>query len=705
MKKIIISEGVINMNKNLVKKSLLIVGFIVLLLLNYMVYGNVEKKIVLTYLYMNLETLKHENLLPRAIITLSLLSILMFAVHTKIKKMNQQILNENYQNLTSLYEELAAIEEELRTQYHELQQSEEFLRISEERYKLAIDGANDAIWEWDIKKNIFFASDKWYDFTEYTFNKNDSFKDVLQKLSPNKDKKILLNNLNDHLSGKTPFYECEFNLKTKSGMEKWLFIRAKALMNKEGKAIKMAGSISDITARKTIEKKTEFLAYYDSLTALPNRLMVINKLNKFLKDSDESGKKGAVIFVDLDNFKRVNDTLGHEYGDKLLQHVANTLKSVIGDNALVSRLGGDEFLILQHDIKNEDAVIKACKRIISAFENPFEINEQKTFTSVSLGISIYPQDGVSTNSLLKNADTAMYKAKDLGKNRYEFYNSRMSYEVLRKAELEEGLRNAIKNNELNLYYQLRLIATLEKIKAMEALLRWKNSENGFISPAEFIPVAEDSSLIVSIGHWVLKTACNQAKLWLDKGYNLGMIAVNVSVVQLQDPDFLEMVKSTLIESNLPPELLEIEITESVFMESVQANIATLEKLKKLGVSIALDDFGTGYSSLSYLRLLPINVLKIDKSFIDRIHFNSKDCSMLEGIIHLSHNMNISVVAEGVELKEQLEILTSMNCEIVQGYLFSKPVPSELIENMLYQLNSINYECNRTTDQLLIKSFV
>lgn len=299
----------------------------------------------------------------------------------------------------------------------------------------------------------------------------------------------------------------------------------------------------------------------------------------------------------------------------------------------------------------------------------------------------------------------MYKAKDLGKNRYEFYNSRMSYEVLRKAELEEGLRNAIKNNELNLYYQPQINCNTGKIKAMEALLRWKNIENGFISPAEFIPVAEDSSLIVSIGHWVLKTACNQTKLWLDKGYDFGMIAVNVSVVQLQDPDFLEMVKSTLIESNLPPELLEIEITESVFMESVQANIANLEKLKKLGVSIALDDFGTGYSSLSYLRLLPINVLKIDKSFIDRIHFNSKDCSMLEGIIHLSNNLNISVVAEGVELKEQLEILTSMNCEIVQGYLFSKPVPSELIENMLYQLNSINYECNRTPAQLLIKSFV
>ena len=700
------------MNKNLIKNIFLIIGFILFLILNVIIYCKGQKKIISTYLYMDLVSFKSSNALPRAIIILSILLIILFFVHIEIRKTDKKLLSKNYEELNALYEELnasneelTATEEELRTQYYELNKSEESLRVSEERYKLAIEATNDAIWEWDIEKNIFFASDKWNDLTEYTFSKRDSFKNILQKLSPSKSQKILLNNLNDHLGGKTPFYQCEFKLKTKSGKEKWLFIRAKALINEEGKAIKMAGSITDITNRKIIEKKTEFLAYYDSLTALPNRAMVINELNKFLKDSDESDKKGAVIFVDLDNFKKVNDTLGHEYGDKLLQRVANTLKIAAAENTIVSRLGGDEFLILKHAINNENDVIKVCKRIISAFENPFEINEQKIFTSVSIGISIYPRNGISTNSLLKNADTAMYKAKDLGKNRYELYNNRMSYEVLRKTELEEGLRNAIENNELNLYYQPQIDCKTGKIKAMEALLRWKNTENGFVSPVEFIPIAEDSSLIIPIGQWVLKTACKQTKLWLDKGYDFGTIAVNVSVVQLQHPGFLEMVKSTLIESKLPAELLQIEITESVFMESVQANIAALEKLKKLGVSIALDDFGTGYSSLSYLRLLPISVLKIDKSFIDRIHFNSKDCSILEGIIHLSHNMNISVVAEGVELEEQLEILNSMNCGIVQGHLFSKPMPAEIIENMAYPLNSTNYQCKKITGQLVSKSFV
>lgn len=690
------------MNKNLIKNIFLIIGFIVFFLLNFIIYCKGKKEIVLTYLYMDLEALKHANILPRAIIILSILLIILFVVHVEIRKTDKKLLNENYQKLTSLYEDLAAKEEELRSQFNELQQSEEFLRISEERYKLAIEGANDAIWEWDIEKNIFFASDKWNVLTECTFNKNDSFKIILQKLSPSKIHKILLNNLNDHLSGKTHFYKCDFKLRTKNGKEKWLFIRGKALINGNGKAIKMAGSITDITARKISERKTEFLAYYDSLTALPNRAMVINELDKFLKDSDEIYKKGAVFFVDLDNFKRVNDTLGHEYGDKLLQHVANTLKIIAGENNIVSRLGGDEFLILQHNIKNENSITKVCKRIISEFQNPFKINKQKIFTSVSIGISIYPQDGISTNSLLKNADTAMYKAKNSGKNRYEFYNNIMSYEVLRKTELENGLRNAVENNELKLYYQPQIHFKTGKIKATEALLRWENNENGFISPVEFIPIAEDSSLIVPIGQWALETACKQAKDWLDKGYDFGMIAVNVSVVQLQHPNFLEMVKSSLIENNLPSELLQIEITESVFMESVQDNIATLEKLKKLGVSIALDDFGTGYSSLSYLRLLPISVLKIDKSFIDRIHFNSKDCAVLEGIIHLSHNMNISVVAEGVELKEQLQILDSMNCKIIQGYLFSKPMPAEFIESISYP---INYECKKLTSQLLSNRLV
>lgn len=689
------------MNKTLIKKFSLIIGVVIFFILNCLMFGNAEKKIILTYLYLDIESIKNENILLHASVMIFMLFLIMFVVNIKIKRTNQKMLHENYEELTSVYEELAATEEELRLQYEEVQKSEEFLRVSEERYKLAVEGANDAIWEWDIENNNFFASDKWIDLTGYIFNKNDNFKNILKNLLPNQDKKVLLTSLDDHLSGKTPFYECEFKLKTKK-KEKWLFIRAKALINGNGHAVKMAGSITDTTVRKTIEKKNEYLAYYDNLTDLPNRAMFKNELNKLLKDSTENGKKGAILFVDLDNFKRVNDTLGHEYGDNLLQRVANTLNTIAGKNNLVARLGGDEFIIIQHNIKNRNDVIKLCEKIVSSFKNPFIINEQKVFTSVSIGISIYLQDGISTNALLKNADTAMYKAKDSGKNRYEFYDSRMSYEVLRKSELEEGLRSSIKNNELILYYQPEIHCKTGKIEAIETLLRWKSNENGFVSPVEFIPIAEDSSLIISIGQWVLLTACKQAKKWLDKGYNFGIIAVNVSVVQLQHPGFFKMLELALSESNLPPELLEIEITESVLMQSLQSNIAALEKLKKLGIRIVLDDFGTGYSSLNYLRLLPISVLKIDKSFIDRIHSNSKDCSVVDGIIHLSHNMNIDVVAEGVELEKQFEILDSMNCDRVQGYLFGKPMPAEFIENMIYPTN---YNFKKITSKLQCRNFI
>lgn len=563
-------------------------------------------------------------------------------------------------------------------------------KLMGKRYKLAIEGSNGAIWEYDIEKSDFFASDRWEDITGYRLNKNDTLKSILEKLLPDENKEILLNDLNDHLAGTTPFYECEFKLRTKCGKEKWIFIRAKALRNVKGKVLKMAGYITDITEQKIIQGKYKYVGYYDSLTTLPNRKMFQDTLDKVLKNSSESSKKGSVLFIDIDNFKKVNDTLGHQYGDKLLQYVANTLKNIMKEDNTVFRLGGDEFLIIQHNIKHKSHIVKICNRIISSFKGPFKISGKLIFISVSIGISIYPQDGTTTNSLLKNADTAMYKAKNSGKNRYEFYNSRMSYEVLRKAELEEGLRTALENNEFQLYYQPEIDCETGEIKAMEALLRWGNIENEFISPVEFIPVAEDTSLIVPIGKWVLETACKQHKQWLDKGYDFGIMSVNVSVVQLQDPGFFKMVETVLAKTNLPPKLLEIEITESEVMQFLQSNIAALEKLRKLGINIALDDFGTGYSSLNYLRLLPINALKIDKSFIDRIHFNSKDCSVVDGIIHLSHNMNINVIAEGVELAKQFEILRSMNCERIQGYLFSKPIPVENIESVVYSSCKFNH---------------
>lgn len=608
-----------------------------------------------------------------------LIFIIILVVNIKRRKSSEIKLLENYEELSAIYEELTATEEELRAQYDELQQGEEFLRISDERYKLALEGSSDAIWEWDIEKNKFFASDKWEDITGHNFSEDSSLKNILENLVSHEDKELIIKNLSCHLNGATPFYNCEF--RTVDENERWLYIRGKSLRNKYSKAFKMAGSISNITWRKTIEEKNKHLAYYDSLTSLPNRILLVDKLNEALTTASKTGEKGAVFFIDLDNFKRVNDTLGHHYGDKLLQSVAIAIKNAVGGNATVCRLGGDEFSILIRGITDKDDIIKICDKIINTYKNPFELDGKQIFTSVSIGVSLYPNDGINSNLLLKNADTAMYKAKDLGKNRYEFFNTNMFDEVLKKTKIEKGLRDALKNNELQLYYQPQIDCKTRKVEAMEALLRWKSNDFGFVSPAEFIPVAEETSLIVPIGEWVLRTACIQGKEWLDKGYNLGVMAVNVSIVQLQHPGFFNAVKTALKDSKLPPELLEIEITESVLMQCLDCNIELLNKLRQLGINIALDDFGTGYSSLSYLRILPINNLKIDKSFIDSIHLNYGDRSVVSGIIQLAHEMNLNVVAEGVEWQEQFRILQSMNCERVQGYFFSKPIPADKIESL------------------------
>ncbi|MTK13121.1 MAG: EAL domain-containing protein [Clostridiaceae bacterium] len=429
------------------------------------------------------------------------------------------------------------------------------------------------------------------------------------------------------------------------------------------------------------EERYKHLAYYDNLTSLPNKISFLDELDKAIDYSNKTGEKGAVLFIDLDNFKRVNDTLGHHYGDRLLKVVADRLETIIDKNKSLYRLGGDEFLVLMKNVENKKTIANTCKKITNSFRSHFEIDGKQLFTTVSIGISLYPNDGLDSNLILKNADTAMYRAKDLGRNRYEFYNIEMFNEILKKSQIEKGLRNAIIKNEFQLYYQPQIDCKTRKIKGMEALLRWKSNDFGFVSPAEFIPIAEETSLILPIGRWVLKTACKQAKQWLDFGYNLGAIAVNVSIVQLQHPGFINIIKNALIDSNLPPKLLEIEITESVLMQCLDYNITILNELKRLGINISLDDFGTGYSSLNYLRILPINNLKIDKSFIDSIHLNSGDKEIADGIIQLAHKMNLNVIAEGVEWENQFQILQSLNCEMVQGYLFSRPIPADHIENL------------------------
>lgn len=619
------------------------------------------------------KTYKKYIYISLAVVAGLIVLIIVLAVNVKRRTDIEKKLIDNYKELNSIYEELAATQSQLKAQCDELKENEEELRESEERYKLAVEGVNDAIWEWDIRNDKFFLSNKWQEIMNYKISNEESFIDIFENTLISEDFKKFMSNLRKHINDYTPYMDVECRVNYKIKEEKWISIKGKVLRDNNGNPLKMAGSITDITERKKANNKIKFLAYHDRLTGLFNRTAFLNHIKEELEFIKRTKSKGAILFLDLDNFKKVNDTLGHVYGDELLKNIANQLDCVLDNGEIVYRLGGDEFLIFRPYIKDSNEAKKLAEDILDIFKKPFKIYEKQIFTSASIGISMYPDDGINENILLKNADIVMYKAKESGKNKYLFYNKNMFSDILRKSQLEEELRNAINNKELQLYYQPQVDTFSGKIKGSEVLLRWKSKKFGQVSPVEFIPLAEKTLLINSIGSWVLKEACLKLKEWLNLGLEPITISVNVSVIQLQEEDFLTTLKNILKETNVEAEYLELEITESVIMECVDENLNILNEIRNLGVKIALDDFGTGYSSLSYLKMLPITKLKLDKSFIDKIHLNKKDKFIVDGIIQLAHKMNLDVIAEGVELKEQVEILRGFHCNKIQGYYFSKPL--------------------------------
>ncbi|GAA0726926.1 hypothetical protein GCM10008905_23940 [Clostridium malenominatum] len=421
------------------------------------------------------------------------------------------------------------------------------------------------------------------------------------------------------------------------------------------------------------ENRIEEMAYYDKVTGLPNRNYIMERFEI---------KNSALIFLDIDEFKKVNDTLGHNKGDELLKKIAFRLKKYSPSNSMVGRFGGDEFLILIPEFYDIKELEEICNNLINMFKVPFILDGVRNYVTASLGISVAPMDGEEIDVLLKNADTAMYRAKEQGKNQYCFFNHTMSKELLRKISIENNLRHALKKNEFKLYYQPQINLYSGKIEGMEALLRWNNKELGFVSPNEFIPIAEKNGLIVPIGNWVMKKACQQNKIWLSKGFKYDYIGINVSSIQFVRDDFVNTVSNVLEREKLPSSYLDIEITESLLIDSTENNINKLKDLKSMGVKISLDDFGTGYSSLNYLMQFPINKLKIDKSFVQNICNNKEQELIIDVIINLSKRLGQKVVAEGVETKEQLELLKSMGCDIAQGYYFSKPLSVEDMEELL-----------------------
>jgi len=418
------------------------------------------------------------------------------------------------------------------------------------------------------------------------------------------------------------------------------------------------------------------LSYYDYLTDLPNRRYANKFLQGALKEAAEHRHKVAVLYLDLDRFKNINDSLGHSTGDELLKLVAGRLKAVIADKGVVSRLGGDEFTIVMPKVHDLSEVSRMAENITAIFRESFIVQDYDLFVTSSIGVSMYPEDGDTADALVMNADVALYLAKDTGRNKYQYYSSNMNSGLVDKLKIESGLRKAIDNNELYLTYQPKVNIETNEIVGMEALVRWMHPELGVIPPNEFIPIAEETGLINPIGEWVLRTACVQNYLWQQQGYPKLKVAVNVSVRQFQHDDIVEVVKRILEETGLEAKWLELEITESTIMNYVDETVRTLNELKAIGVSVSIDDFGTGYSSLSYLKLFPIKSLKIDRSFVKEIHKNPGDLAIAKSVITLGHALNFEVVAEGVELEEQLEVLRRERCDILQGYYYSSPVTAD-----------------------------
>ena len=460
----------------------------------------------------------------------------------------------------------------------------------------------------------------------------------------------------------------------------WLSVST--VKNSKGETTHYVGIFSDITERKQAEERVRHLAHYDALTDLPNRILFHDRLQQALIQAQRNREQVAVMFIDLDRFKIINDTLGHSIGDLLLQAVAGRLINCIRQGDTVCRQGGDEFVILLPKVHHAEDAALVAQKILDSIIQPFFLDRHELHISASIGISFYPGDGVSLEILMKHADVAMYRAKELGRNNYQFYFSSLNARAFERLALETSLRRAIEHGELDLYYQPLVDAKSGALIGMEALVRWHHHDLGLVLPGQFIPLAEETGLIVQIGEWVLRTACTQAQAWCKQGYGPLRMSVNLSARQFCQSDFAGSVRKIFADTGFDPHCLELEVTESMLMHNIEDNIITLNELKAMGISIAVDDVGTGYSSLSYLKRLPIDTLKIDRSFVGEMTENRNDAAIVEAIISMAQSLSLKVIAEGVENSEQRDFLASQQCDEMQGYLFSYPLPASQFAELL-----------------------
>ncbi len=489
------------------------------------------------------------------------------------------------------------------------------------------------------------------------------------------------------------------------GRPLWLETHARIETDSDTGRVKRIVAISrDITQRKETEERLTYLANYDSLTGLPNRTLFRDRLRRAIARAQRNGTKVALLFLDLDRFKNINDSLGHHAGDQLLRGMARRLQKHAREGDTVARLGGDEFTVIVEGLHDPEDAAAVARKILELMETPFRLDGHEIVVSTSIGITLYPDDAPDMRTLLKNADTAMYRTKEKGRNNYHFYTADMNAKAVEHLILENSLRFAIDRNEFRLFYQPQIDLHSNRILGVEALLRWQHPEKGLIEPDRFVPFAEENGLIIPIGEWVLRTACQQAKAWEDEGLPPMRMAVNLSMCQFRQPDFVAVVRSALEDSGLDPSRLELEITEGFLAENIEKTARMLHQLKDLGVNLSIDDFGTGFSSLNYLRKFPLKKLKIDQSFVRDIVNNPDDATIAEAIIALGKSLKLEVVAEGVEREEQLYFLRAHGCDQVQGFLVSHPLPVDKLTPLLREYcaeSAPSYEQFRLWPELLV----
>ncbi|MGB4661405.1 MAG: EAL domain-containing protein [Mobilitalea sp.] len=597
----------------------------------------------------------------------------------KIDIINSHEIKHLADRINNLFEVIETSSTELNENYKVLKEQKETLRITEERYRYAVEGSNDAVWDWNVLTGEYYVSQRGLQLIGKSENEKVDLSSWISFIHP-QDKEMFENYLNHFREEPTSFGQIEVRIIDSKGDIYWLFCRGKGILNQENQLTRVSGFYTDITEHIKSEEAINRLAYYDVLTGLPNRAMLFERWTKMYIEQNQRNVSGALLYMDLDNFKTINDTKGHNVGDTILVNISEEFIKMVECDA-VARIGGDEFVFIQKD----SDVIRAgelANELLRVISKPWNISGYEFNVTGSIGITIYPEDGIDIDKLLMNADSAMYQAKGQGKNQFKFYEQSTNDLMVQKIELQKEILQGIRNKEFILLYQPQLDVKSGIVKGVEALVRWQHPNRGLLPPSIFISLAEETGLIIPMGEQILKTACEQSVKWEKAGFKNITMAVNFSVQQFNKKDIIRDILNIIEETGMRPELLDIEITESTAMENMEKAVGFMKNLRKNGIRFSLDDFGTGYSSLNYLSNLPINHLKIDMMFVQKIRPGNFEEVVVKAIIDIAHNMKLIVIAEGVETEEQYDTLKQLGSDIVQGYLISRPVSSEEVEKLL-----------------------